>query len=225
MKIDIFDMAEVLRDMLEKRGVEFNEYGFPMLTKKMLLANAPSLILPYVHRKAYKKMGATKENTVLCFFEEDTSLYRHIKKLDSIIRECRGYMGMVDFDLSPCIAWDKKQQVFNMLLSAMLTAYIATSGVKVIPNWRTGEKETLKFLGCYPKNTIFGVGSRGSSHKPSVFSRLMFRQKVLVSWPRSLLYYGPVRDEYAAVLDDYGIPYKHYDDFATMSRKLSKVGA
>lgn len=218
MYINLIQYAENLYEELKKNGITFNAYGYPVFPKEFLLNETPDEILPFHHRNAAKD----KSKTVISFYEEDEELYHRLKKLDFVANECSKYMGIAGFDLSPCIYWNIQQQKFNLLLSQLITLYIATKGSKIIPNFRIGTLETLPVLLSYPANSKFCVGSLGCSRKISDFNLYQFKSKILCSRPQELLYYGKVLPQYKDFLNTIGIPYKAYMDFRT--RSYSKSG-
>ena len=218
MKINLIELANNLYTELRNKGIEFNRYGFPVFPKEYLLTQTPEEILPFHHRNAAKD----RSKAVISFYEEDEELYHRLKKLDFVVNECSKYMGIVGFDLSPCVLWNIQQQKFNVLLCQLITLYIATKGSKVIPNFRIGRLETLPALLSYPTESMFCVGSLGCSRKVTDFNLNQFKTKVLYSRPRALLYYGKVLPPYKEFLDTVGIPFKAYVDFRT--RSYQKIG-
>lgn len=71
------------------------------------------------------------------------------------------HKGFGGFDLSPRINWDVNLQRFNLLLSKLADAFLATNGVKLMPNFRTGCLDTFEVLSIYPPNTWYSVGALG----------------------------------------------------------------
>ena len=218
MKINLIEYADKLYTELKLWGIKFNKYGYPIFPREYLLNETPDDILPYYHRNEAKD----KKKTVIAFYEEDEDLYRHLNSLDFVAEECSKYMGIIGFDLSPCIYWDIQQQRFNLLLSQLVTLYIATEGSKIIPNFRIGTLETLPVLLSYPRDSIFCVGSLGCSRKVSTYNLTQFKTKVIYSRPTKLLYYGKVLTPYKTFLDNIGIPYNSYTDFRT--RSYARIG-
>lgn len=213
MRINLIEYVDKLYVELKSRGIKFNKYGYPIFPSKYLLNEIPSEILPYHHRNAAKN----KKKTIICFYEEDEELYRYLSSLESVAEECTKYMGIVGFDLSPCIYWNIQQQKFNLLLSQLVTLYIATKGSKIVPNYRIGSLETLPVLLSYPKGSQFCVGSLGCSRKISTYNFTQFEIKVFYARPKRLLYYGKTLQPYKNFLDDIGIPYSFFTDFRTQS--------
>ena len=218
MKINLVEYADTLYKKLKLQGIKFNNSGLPIFQKEFLLNDTPLEILPYYHRNKAKD----KSRTVISFYEEDEELYHRLSKLDFVADECSKYMGITGFDLSPCVYWNIEQQKFNILLSQMITLYLALKGSKVIPNFRIGLLETLPALLSYPEDSIFCVGSLGCSRKVSDYNFTQFKTKVLYARPKKLLYYGKILPPYKSFLDDLGIPYKAYVDFRT--RSYAKTG-
>lgn len=131
-------------------------------------------------------------------------------------------MGVCGFDLSPNIAWPVEQQLFNILLSQLYTAYLAVNGVKVIPNWRIGNLNTLKALNSYPRGIQFAAGALGSCRMEKSFGIPYMKAKIMVSNPSRLLIYGKLAYEYSRELREAGISYVQYDDVMSKRRALQR---
>lgn len=114
--------------------------------------------------------------------------------------------------MSPNIFWPAEQQLFNILLSQLYTAYLAVNGIKIIPNWRIGDLSTLKVLNSYPRDIQYVVGTLGSIRNNKTLGLEYLRAKVIVSSPSRLLIYGKIASEYVQELHELGIPYIQYDD-------------
>ncbi len=220
MKFDVIGYTDKLYNQVKEYGIKFNKYNYPIFPEEFILREIPEDILPYEHRKAAKN----KQKTIVCFFAEDEQLYKNFKNLETVAENCSEYMGIAGFDLSPCVYWDIKQQKLNILLSQLVTLRIAISGVKILPNFRIGDLNTIQALSSYPNNTIYSVGSLGCSKRVSKFNPIQFRAKLIYARPQGLIYYGKLLEPYQIMLDELGIKYKVFADFRSkcMSRKGGK---
>lgn len=216
MKINLIEVADSLYVKLSQRGVCFTDDGFPVFTSKMIMDDTPKDIVPYNQIRSI----TNKHDVAVCFFQEDERLYARLNSIEQDISRLKEYMGVCGFDLSPNMAWPVEQQLFNILLSQLYTAYLAVNGVKVIPNWRIGNLNTLKALNSYPKGIQFAVGTLGSVRTDKSFGIQYMKAKILVSDPSRLLIYGKLSYEYSKELMEVGIPYVQYDDI--MSKRKIK---
>lgn len=163
----------------KKEGVSFSENGFPIFTKEMLLQDPPQDIV------TYKQMNSVsnKSKVAVCFFQEDERLYSRITSLEHDIPKFRKFIGVCGLDLSPNIYWPAEQQIFNILLNQLYTATLAVNGIKIIPNWRIGNLNTLRALNSYPKNSQFAVGTLGSVRNDKILGTFYTRAKAMASNP------------------------------------------
>lgn len=210
MKINLIKTANDLYCELKNLGIDFNVAGFPVFPEEVLLKDIPGEIVPFTKRKN----AIQKERAVVCFFEEDEYLYRFMKNPDRYLMELKEYLGVGGFDLSPNIFWPSSQQRLNILISQMLTLYIAVKGsIKIVPNWRIGDLDTLGCLNSYPKETMFIVGALGSIRSRTIYDDVYLKTKMLVSRPSTLLVYGLSQKKYQSVLKEENIEGIFYEDY------------
>lgn len=221
--LDVKGLAAFLEEDARAHGIQFMEDGWPQFPKGMLLDEEPADMLPWRQRHA----AADPARTVVCHFDSDEENYRRMARLDEDMPEYRRFMGMAGFDLSPRIQWDEKLQRFNILLSMLATLYVGNRGVKVMPNFRTGDSGTFESLNAYPHDALFAVGSLGCADGHVELNDYYLRMKSLVALPRKLFYYGTLKDEYRKTLDDVCLDYKVFPDLRsrTFHRDGSDGGA
>ena len=216
MKINLFRIASKLEKYLKEHDIKFNSDGYPIFPKEVFLTDVPNEIVPF-NKKQYCK---NKSKTVICFFSNDLEIYRRLNSIDQDIPIYKEYLGIVGFDLSPRTGWDDSKQKFNILLSQMATLYIALHGVKIIPNFRIGDLNTILALNSYPKHSIFAVGILGCSNRHINTNYLLI--KLLFTLPSKLYLYGSVLlKDYKNILDEYNIEYNAFLDFNSKSRQRS----
>ena len=218
MNINLIALANDLRLKLEAAGIPFNSSGYPIVPADMLIKELPAEIVPFGHRKSCRY----PERTILCFFSKDELLYRRLRKLDEDNELCREYMGVCGFDLSPCIGYDKKLQEFNLLLNQLVNAYRIINGVKVLPNFRIGDLDTLSSLLSYPAGTWYAAGTLGCARGWVDENIYLLKAKLLYARPGHLLIYGPLRNEYAEILKETGQDYTVFNDYQRVSRAKNR---
>ncbi len=213
MRVNLIQIADDFYCRLSKSGVCFSADGFPLFSKEMLLEDVPDKFV------SYKQIASVenKSKVAVCFFQKDEFLYPRFRSMDRDIRKFQEFMGVCGFDLSPNIYWPEEQQMFNILLGQLYTAYLAINGIKIIPNWRIGTLRTLKVLKSYPQDSQFAVGTLGSVRNDKFFGVFYMKAKILISHPSRLLVYGKLLPEYSKELEEEGIRYIQYDD--TMSQR------
>ena len=211
-KINLHRFAVELYIKLLKLGVKFNEFGYPICPKEMLLTEAPDEIIPFEHKNSCRN----PKKTDVCYFQKDKLLYRRLQKLDSDANILQHYMAVSGFDLSPRLQSDLKNQKFNILLNRMIDVYMAIKGIKILPNFRIGDLETIDSLSTYPVGSCFAVGTLGSSNWKVTETDLSYLMaKLLYIRPSKLLIYGKLKNEYKRILDELNVPFRVYEDFRT----------
>lgn len=212
--MNLFKIAEKLHDYLRCEGVEFSNDGYPIITEDMILKTMPEQILPVDQKYAARN----KSKTLLVTFSKDESVYKRLIRLEEDIHMYKEYMGIGGFDLSPRINWDISLQKFNICLNMMADAFLATRGIKIMPNFRTGCLETMSVLANYPKNAWYIVGSLGCAKGHIKLNELYLRTKILLTNPDHLIYYGKLLPSYSSILDEMGVSYTVFTDFQRISR-------
>lgn len=219
MHMNLFSIADELYSHLIKVGICFTKEGYPIIPDEMILKDYPDEIIPFEHRNAC----INKHTTVLSHFSNDELLYRRLRNLEKDLDVCEEYMGVVGFDLSPRLGWNLEQQKFNLLINQLVNAYRAVNGIKILPNFRIGELSTISALDSYPSDCLCAVGTLGCSRGYKSINSMILRTKLLYKRPHGLLVYGKFHSEYQSILDEFGIPYRVYQDFKTMCYNRRKV--
>ncbi|KAB8299582.1 DUF4417 domain-containing protein [Bifidobacterium apri] len=217
--LDIKGLATFLEEDAKAHGIQFTNNGWPQFPQSMLLAEEPADMLPWRQRH----FATNPANTVLCHFDSDEQNYRRIVHMNEDLHEYRKFMAMAGFDLSPRIQWDQNQQKFNILLSMLATLYVGNRGVKIMPNFRTGDSDTFESLTAYPHGTQYAVGSLGCADGHTELNDYYLRMKTLVALPKKLYYYGTLKDEYRETLDDLHIDYTVFPDLRSRTFHRNKT--
>jgi len=211
-QINMFGLAFGLEQQLRAEGIRFNEFGYPDFRNVSFPTEIPPAceVLPLKKRHRARN----RRRTILCPFEGDPSLCGRLHDLKGLTAEtARDYYGVCGFDLSVCADMPIAEQKTFMLLNMLITGYMITRGVRVIPNWRIGDLSTAVALRSYPRHICFAAGTLGCARRDIAHGTAETIHKIMLSQPSSLLVYGPLRREYAAVLDDWNIPYLVKNDF------------
>ena len=217
--MNLFKIAENLQQALVDAGVRFTLDGYPIIPEEMILQDYPDEMVPFEHRNTCKD----PQKTVLTHFSNDELLYRRLRHIDEDIEICKSYMGVAGFDLSPRLGWNVEQQKFNLLINQMVNTYRAIHGVKILPNFRIGDITTISALDSFPSNGLYAVGALGCSKGYASINSAYLTTKLLYKRPDGLLVYGKLMPQYQSVLDDFGIPYRVYEDFKSTCYRRKKV--
>lgn len=218
--MNLFSLVTKLEAILQEQDFKFSPEGYPIIPKENLISEVPEDIEMYPLSKRHQTPHP--EHTILCAYENDSELYRFLRNFKRNIEDCRKYYGVCGFDLSPRASTDESHQRFNLLLNALINAYMALNGIHILPNWRTGNLNTLEILNIYPVNSVFAVGCLGCGKRNFKENEIILRMKLLISRPKFLIYYGSLRKRYRKILEEIGIPYRILLDYRTRSYRRTK---
>lgn len=112
----------------------------------------------------------------------------------------------------------QKSQIYTNLA---ITYFFGKQGIKVIPNVRLGNDETIGMLDAIPKNCLIAVGTNGFTW--NLENRKIFRNQMKivldVIHPTGIVVYGPAYDYVFESAIIAGIPIYQYDSH-TMKRNM-----
>lgn len=131
--------------------------------------------------------------------------------------------GCCRLRFSPRLGWNVEQQKFNLLINQIVNAYRAIHGVRILPNFRIGDITTISVLDSFPSNGLYAVGTLGCSKGYASINSAYLTTKLLYKRPDGLLVYGRLMPQYRALLDEFGIPYRVYEDFKSTCYRRKKV--
>ena len=156
-----------------------------------------------------------KKKSILCWYENDKLLIGHINNLDKWIQIFKEFYAVTGVDLSPCVNADLEQQKMAILLNQLLTAYMASHGVRILANFRTGGFETINSLSGYPLGICYSVGMLGCSKRKVLHGTELMQAKLLNTCPKKLLIYGSADIQLQELMNNFAIPFVVIPDFKT----------
>ncbi len=206
--LDIFQITDNYLSYLKDK-IDFTEDGFPIFTKEMFLEEKPDMVITYANRK--NKIVVNPKKTVLCFYDNDNTLYVRAEKVLNDIEEYKKYMGVIGLDITVTSDMDEEWQRATILLNQLHLAILACNGIKIVANLRIGSNETLNCLNSIPKNVMCGSGFLGCSRQTDA-TDFSYISKVLSVMPSTLLIYGKHDMAAEEQLNTMGIDYSIYPD-------------
>lgn len=215
-RLNIFNLTYTLENTLRKEGIPFNTFNYPDFRQFDFPQSVPSdcEMLPFRNRHR----AFNKKKTIICFNSDDPTLYSYLPRLDDMIDECkRDYYAICGFDLSICGGTDLSEQSAYLLADMLVTGYALVRGARVIPNWRIGDMPTSVALKSYPQHICFAAGTLGCAQRNIARGQVETIHKIILTKPSTLLVYGPLRREYASVLDNWNVSYRVWNDYRTDS--------
>jgi len=198
------------------RGIAFNERGLPIFKEEWFLKQPPKILVPY--SKRHTKFVTDTKQTVICFYVPDKDIYPRLCNIVHDIPEYLNYMGIVMSDATITSDMDREWQDFIMLANLLYAAILATFGIKIIANLRTGCHGSLENLDCIPHNVMWAAGFLGCPQDEPWDMR--FISSVAFVNASCLLTYGKRDANAEEKLSLLGIPYRSYPDY----HKLCKGG-
>ncbi|NMM97249.1 hypothetical protein G1C97_0198 [Bifidobacterium sp. DSM 109959] len=222
----LFDVFSWLCKELLTAGITFTEDGYPIFPENIMLNCSLNSIENMIDWKN-RHQAEHPSSTIIVMYMDDELLYRRLFRLKQDLPEYRRFLAVAGFDLSPRIDMQPELQRFNITLSMMATIWLGLHGVRVVANWRIGDRSTLPTLQAYPRNAIFAVGTLGCSHgteRDKNYGEMMLRTKILLTQPRFLLIYGPLLGRYRTLLDEFGILYQQWREYRHRSYATAQIG-
>lgn len=216
--------AYLCADLLAS-GITFTKDGYPIFPEHIMLGCNPNDISEMIDWRNRNK-AENPANTIIVMYLDDEFLYRRLFRLKQDLPEYQRFLAVAGFDLSPRIGMDPELQRFNITLSMMATIWLGLHGVRVVANWRIGDRSTLPALDAYPRNSMFTVGTLGCSHgteHDKNYGELVLRTKILITQPRFLLIYGPLLERHQLVLTEFNIPYAQWREYRHRSHVVAQI--
>ena len=194
--------------------------GFAKIEEWMVATEPPKEIIQWDRRSDV----TNPSETGMCFYCNDPGFQPILGNPKAYIEKLRKYEMIVGLDASPywnMPLWVQKSQIG---LNIGITYFYGSQGIKVIPNVRLGDDETLSSLEAYPKHTLIAIGTNGFTHKLEVrykFAKQM-RQIIDLLEPAGICVYGPVPDGIFAYAREKKIPIYQYDSYTMKENKRAR---
>lgn len=214
---DLLIVTAGLSSYLRGEGVRFSPSGFPVLPRESFLEEWPDRFIDYQHRNGRLVEDGSK--TVICFFSPDERIFPRIEKVLDELPEYRGYMAIAEPDLTLTKDMDVEYQSLLMLLNALFMGVQAVNGNKVVPNMRSGIRETVRLFSCIPSDVLWVSSSLGCESLLEA-SDTEYLEKAMYVRPSKLALYGKrdiIAEEQLSVM---GINWRRYPDVHASYRAL-----
>ena len=95
----------------------------------------------------------------------DNHLWPRLSKIDKDINIMKTFGGISGFDLSPSINMLRPRQKMSIMINAIYSCYCGTKGIKILPNYRSGDFGTICTANYFPDNVDFIIGNLGCNTK------------------------------------------------------------
>lgn len=196
--------------------------GYPMIEEWMVAKTPPQDLFQWDRRRDV----VVPEESGMSFYCNDAGFIPILNNPQGYTEKLRKYACVVGIDPSPYDNMPlvvQKSQIFNNLA---ITYYYGLQGLKVIPNVRLGNNETMGALAAYPKGTLIAIGTHGFTRR--LCNREMFRNQVTVAVkvlkPSGIIVYGPASEYIFEEAIREVIPIYQYDSYTMKQNVKDKTG-
>ena len=193
--------------------------GYPVIEKWMVATEPPKDVFQWDCRYEV----ADPKTSGMSFYCRDEKFAPILNNPRNYIEKLSKYACVIGLDASPYDNMPlvvQKSQIFSNLA---ITYYFGKQGLKVIPNVRLGNNDTIGMLDAIPKECLIAVGTNGFTW--NLENRKIFRDQmsivVDVLRPTGIIVYGPAYDYVFQSAIDEGIPIYQYDSH-TMKRNAQR---
>ncbi len=214
-------IRDVFQAELTKDARRTKPDGYPIIEKWMVAEEPPKELYQWDRRQDVKDPG----DAGMSFYCNDPGFIPVLNNPQGYTEKLRKYGCIIGIDPSPYDNMPlvvQKSQIFNNLA---ITYYYGKQGLKIIPNVRLGNNDTIGALSAYPKGTLIAIGTHGFTRK--LKNREVFRDQVAivveVVRPSGIIVYGPVSEYIFQAAVDKGIPIYQYDSYTMQQNAKDKA--
>lgn len=223
LRYDLRGFAVQLCRDLETAGIPFADNGFPILPQKAFAIKIPQNVLMYPCSKASQSPAPSR--TILCCFERDRDLIRHLRHLNERIVIWQHFFAFAGFDLSVCNNRPIAEQIQNLWINSLVTAFVASKGIRIVPNFRCGSLSSVRFMASYPQGVPVAVGAHGSARIITPVDIATLKLKIGMTRPSEALVYGTTEPRCRRVLAETETTFRCFPDYRSICRAAKRRGA
>lgn len=191
--------------------------GFPIIEKWMVADQLPKEIVQWNQKYNCNNI----KETALSFYAEDSAFNSVISYPEKYLEIFEKYACVIGLDASPYDNMPLVVQKNQIFLNLAFTYFLGRKGIKIIPNVRLGDINTLSSLAAYPKKTLIAIGTNG--FVKALYNRNVFTYElnkiVEILEPSGILVYGPTPDWLFKGIRNKGIDIYQYDSYITKRRR------
>ncbi len=204
-------IRDVFQAELIKGAKRTKPDGYPIIEKWMIPTLPPKELYQWDRRRDV----IAPEDSGMSFYCNDSGFIPILNNPQGYVEKLRKYYCVIGIDPSPYDNMPlvvQKSQIFNNLA---ITYYYGSQGLKIIPNVRLGNNETIGALSAYPKGTLIAIGTHGFTHK--LENRKIFKEQISIVveelQPSGIIVYGPASEYVFESAIKAGIPIYQYDSY------------
>lgn len=168
--------------------------GYPIIERWMVATEVPEEIYQWDCRNEAKGKESVSGMSFYCGDPGFTPVLNDPKKYVDKLRQYQCLIGMdgSPFDNMPPIV--QKSQIYNNLA---ITYYYGSQGIKIVPNVRLGNDDTLGMLDAIPRHCLIAIGTNGFTWR--LENRGLFKKQVSIIVerlkPTGIIVYGQAYED------------------------------
>ena len=206
---------------LTKKARKTKPDGFPIIEEWMVSKEIPKKIYQWDRRNYVVE---DLKDIAMSFYCNDPGFTPILGNPKGYLEKLKKYGMVVGIDASPYDNMPLVVQKSQIYLNLAITFYFGFNGIKIIPNVRLGNDNTLCSLDAYPIGTLISIGTNGFTWK--LDNRDIFKRQVEIIVdklkPCGILVYGPASDYIFARAIELGIPIYQYDSYTMIENKKDR---
>ncbi len=191
--------------------------GYPIIEKWMVSDKVPDEVYQWDCRDEVKD----PKKTCMSFYCKDEGFTPILNNPHNYIGKLSKYQCVIGMDASPYDNMPLVVQKSQIYTNLAITFFFGKQGLKVIPNVRVGNDDTLGMLDAIPRETLIAIGTNGFTWKKE--NREIFKNQLNIIVeelrPTGIIVYGQVYDFIFDYVIELGIPIYQFDSH-TMKRNI-----
>lgn len=191
--------------------------GFPIIEPWMVAKSPPK----EMHQWDRRKDAINSKECGINFYCVDRNLNGVLNNPKGYVHKLRKFNCVVGMDASPYDNMPLVVQKSQIYCNLAITYYFGLCGLKIIPNVRLGNNDTVSSLDAYPKHTLISIGTSGCVKLKS--NQLLFAEqlKLVVDKlrPKGMCVYGPMPDLIFDYVRKQNIPIYQYASYSMKENK------
>lgn len=220
MKINLLKWCDEKITYLKKEGIKFKN-GIPQLPKEYIYMDKPKALTTFATRKDIQDEYV--KDAILVFYMYEERLWPRLYKIDQDIKIMKKFAGIGGFDLSPSINTLRPRQKMSILINAIHSSYCGSKGVKILPNYRSGDLGTISIANYFPNNVNFIIGNHGCNNKFKHYGEYIIDIIFMEKRIDTLYVYGSIsKTAIMSLINNYGITIITFPDRRNRIRNGNK---
>lgn len=196
--------------------------GYPIIEEWMVATDIPREVYQWDCRYEVKDPSVTG----MSFYCNDKGFTPILNNPHAYIDKLSEYACVIGMDASPYDNMPLVVQKSQIYTNFAITYFFGTQGLKVIPNVRIGNDDTVGMLDAMPRGCLIAVGTNGFTWRRD--NREIFRKQMKIVTdvlrPSGVLVYGQAYEYVFQSTIEAGIPVYQYDSHTIKRNAEVKSG-